>query len=108
VLDVQKRVQESRCDGGRRQGVENWARREAPRLASRPEVDLTIDRWRRDCDRPMRLGCPRHCKTSTDVGSRTLARRVREAVVDPLLDRLTALRRPLEQSTETVDAIRSG
>ncbi len=112
VLDVQKRVQESKITTEDvRQGVENWARREgSQRLASRPEVDLSVDRLAqglRQADSWLELsGASLQTVQQALELARALGASADAAVVDPLLERLAALRRQLAQSTETVDAIR--
>jgi hypothetical protein len=112
VLDVQRRVQESKITTEDvRQGVENWARREgSQRLASRPEVDLAVDRLSqglRQADAWLELsGASLQTVQQTLDLARTLGASGDGAVVDPLLDRLSASRRQLAESTETVDAVR--
>jgi hypothetical protein len=107
VLDVQKRVQESKITTEDvRQGVEDWARREAKeRLASRPEVENKIER--------LALGLRQADvwleRSGTSIQAVQQAFELASAdatVVDPLLERLGVLRDKLKQSTETVDAIR--
>ena len=112
VLDVQKRVQESKITTEDvRQGVENWARREgSQRLASRPEVDLTVDRLAqglKQADSWLELSGAslQNVQQAMDL-ARSMGASADAAVVDPLIERLAALRRQLAQSTEEVDAIR--
>jgi len=107
VLDVQKRVQESKITTEDvRQGVEDWARREATqRLASLPEVANKVERLAsglRQADGWLEMS-----GTSLQVVQQAFELADADAaVVDPLLERLVVLRDTLKQSIETVEAIR--
>jgi hypothetical protein len=113
VLDVQKRVQDSNLTAeDLRQGVESWARREgSQRLASRQEVDLTIDRLASGLNQAGAWLEVSGASLTTVQQVLELARSMGAAadgsVVDPLVERLAGLKQQLTQSTETVDAIRA-
>jgi hypothetical protein len=107
VLDVQKRVQDSKITTEDvRQGVEDWARREATqRLASRPEVENKVERLAlglRQADVWLEMS-----GTSIQAVQQAFELASADATVaDPLLERLTDVRGRLKQATETVEAIR--
>ncbi len=112
VLDVQKRVQDSKITTEDvRRGVENWARREgSQRLASRPEVDLTIDRLASGLEQAGSWlevsGTSLQAAQQILDLARSMGASAEPTLLDPLLDRLAGLRRQITQSTETVGAIR--
>ncbi len=112
VLDARKRVQESKITTQDvRQGVEDWARKNATeRVASRLEVETKVERLglglgQADLWLEMSAASLQGVQQALDAAS-SLGAPADAAIVDPLLERLGALRRQLKQSIETVDAIR--
>jgi hypothetical protein len=112
VLRAQLRVQESKIstkDIG--QSVRNWTRKEASeRLASRLEVEekaeqLAFGLRQADLWLEMSGTSIQGVQQALEIAS-SLGAPVDAASVDPLLEKLGALRSRLEQSTETVDGIR--
>ena len=113
VLDAQKRVQESKITTEDvRQGVENWARREATeRLTSRLDLENKIGRLAsglQEADRWLEVsgaslqGVQQAMEVADSLGAPADATRL-----DLLLEKLGALRSQFKQSIETVDAIRA-
>jgi chromosome segregation ATPase len=113
VLDAKRRVQEAKITTEDvKQGVESWARREVPqRLASRPEVENTIERLARglqQVDRGLEISGASVQSVQQALGfASSLDAPVDPALVDPLLQKLNLLRGRVSQSTETIDAIRA-
>ena len=104
VLDVQNRVRDSKITTEDvRQGVENWARREgSQRLASRPEVDLTIDRLASGLEQAGSWlevsGASLQAAQQILDLARSMGASAEPTVIDPLLDRLSGLRRQIQQA----------
>jgi hypothetical protein len=112
VLRAQRRVQESKItteDIG--QSLRNWTRKEASeRLASRLEVEEKADQLalglrQADLWLEMSGASIQSVQQALEIAS-ALGAPVDAKLVDPLLEKLGALRSQLEQSTETVDGIR--
>ena len=112
VLDAQKRVEAAKITTGDvRQGVEAWARREAKeRIASRPEVDRTVDRLAgglQQADAWMEMsGTSLQAVQLALETAHSFGAAADATVVDPWLERLGALRGQLKEATETVGAIK--
>jgi chromosome segregation ATPase len=113
VLDAQKRVQDSKITmQDVRQGIEGWARKEAAeRLTSRLELENKVERLAaglRQCDVWLELSGAslQGVQQALDVTS-SLGAPADAALLDPLLERLGALRDQLKQSTDAVDTIRA-
>jgi len=112
VLDAQKRVEAAKITTEDvRQGVQAWARREAKeRIASRPEVDRTVDRLAgglQQADAWMEMsGTSLQAVQLALETAHSLGAAADATVVDPWLERLGALRGQLTQATETVGAIK--
>jgi len=113
VLDAGRRVQEAKITTDDvRQGVEAWARRELPqRIASRPEIENTVERLAlglQQVDRGLEISGTSVLSVQQALGfARSLDAPVDPALVDPLLEKLNLLRGRVSQSTETIDAIRA-
>jgi len=113
VIGAQKRVQESKItadDVGN--AVQNWIRAEAPeRLASRLKVEEKTERLAtglRQADQWLEVSGEslQGVQKILEI-ARSLGAPADVAVVDPLMEKLAVVRRQLQQSTETVDAIRA-
>ncbi len=114
VLGAQSRVQELKIrteDIGH--GVKNWTRKEATeRLASRLELEnkaeqLALALRQVDLWLEMSGASLQGVQQALEIAS-SLGAPADSAIVDPLLERLGALRRQLKQSTETVNALCEG
>jgi len=112
VLGAQTRVQESKItadDVG--QAVENWMRAEATeRLTSRLKIEEKTQRLAaglRQADQGLEVSeeSLQAAQKILEI-ARSLGASRDVAVVDPLLEKLGAVRTKVQQSTETVDAIR--
>jgi len=113
VLAAQTRVQESKISAEDvRQGLEAWARREASqRLASRPEIQMTTERFGlglQQVEGWLDASGTSLQNVQQAVGlASSLGAPADPALVDPLLEKLETLRGRVNQSAETVNAIRA-
>lgn len=112
VLGAQTRVQESKItadDVGH--AVENWMRAEATqRLTTRLKIEEKTERLAsglRQADQGLEVS-EESLQAAQQIleAARSLGVPADGAVVDPLLEKLGAVRSKVQQSTETVDAIR--